>query len=106
MVDATASTPDPQTASQPPLRDRLWPRLPIMIVFAALMAVAETVLLLIAVAQALWLGFAGARNPRVARFSAALAVWLAQVARFQGCVTDERPFPWREWPEPGDENAR
>jgi hypothetical protein len=80
------------------LRRRLWPRGAIMLAFLVLTAVAETVLAIITVLQAGWLGVTGAANPRVTRFGADLGTWLRDVARFQSCATEDRPFPWAEWP--------
>ena len=95
MSDQAADDPTPRVAV---LRARLWPRAAIMVAFAVMVALAETLLLVIAVVQALWLGFTGAPNERVARFGAQLGVWLQAVARFQSCADEERPFPWADWP--------
>lgn len=76
-----------------------WPRAAFMVAFAILFAIAETVMLLVAVLQALWLAFAKAPNPRIKAFGASLAAWLAQAGRYQACATEEKPFPWADWPK-------
>ncbi len=80
------------------LLSRLWPRAAIMLGFLVMTYVAQTILALITVLQACWLGATGDPNPRIARFGAQMALWLEAVARFQSCATEERPFPWAEWP--------
>ena len=45
-----------------------------------------------------WLLFTREPNNHLARFGNSLVIWLADVARFQTCATDEKPFPWRPWP--------
>jgi hypothetical protein len=60
--------------------------------------VAQVLLNVLAVAQFLWLLFANAPNRFLLRFRASLSVWFADVARFLTCASDERPLPWKEWP--------
>ena len=45
-----------------------------------------------------WLLFTREPNSPLVRFGNSLVIWLADVARFQTCATDEKPFPWRPWP--------
>ena len=69
-----------------------------MLAFILLFALAETVLTIIAVLQFLWLLFTGHRNDALRDFGASLSIWMGDVARFQACDTDEKPFPWDRWP--------
>jgi hypothetical protein len=46
----------------------------------------------------LWLLFTREPNNPLVRFGNSLVIWFADVARFQTCATDEKPFPWRPWP--------
>ena len=71
----------------------------LMIVFAVFIAVAENLLILIALAQALWLLFTGRPNAAVREFGASLALWLQQAARFQCVASEDKPFPWAPWPK-------
>jgi hypothetical protein len=36
-------------------------------------------------------------NQFIAGFGTPLANWLADVARFLTCGTEDKPFPWRTW---------
>lgn len=93
-VDPKAGGKDQQGGARP------WMRGVFMLVFAILFAVSETVLLVIAVIQFGWLLAYRAPQPALARFGSSLAKWLAQVARYQTAVAEERPFPWSDWPKP------
>ncbi len=78
-------------------RKDVWLRGLWMLVFAAFFGVAETVLLVVAVVQFFWMLFAGERNARIAEFGQGMALWMADVARFQSGASDARPFPWAKW---------
>jgi len=69
-----------------------------MLVFILLFALAETVLMIIAILQFIWLLFTGSRNDALRDFGASLSIWMGDVAQFQACDTDEKPFPWDRWP--------
>ena len=75
-----------------------WMRGLYMLAFIILFELAKTVLSLIAVLQFLWLLFTGHRNEAVKDFGASLSIWMGDVARFQACDTDAKPFPWDRWP--------
>ncbi len=77
----------------------VWKRGLFMLLFAIAFSIAHFVLNLLAFVQFLWLLFTGSPNEFIQRFGASLAVWFADVARFQNCVTEEKPFPWKDWPE-------
>lgn len=71
-----------------------------MLLFAILFGVAETLLALLALLQFLWLIVTGRPNEMLRRFGASLALWMAEAARFQACASEDKPFPWRPWPQP------
>ena len=77
-----------------------WLRGLFMLLFLIFFGVAETLLGLLALLQFLWLIVTGGPNDMLRRFGASLALWLAEAARFQACVTEEKPFPWKPWPDP------
>ena len=77
----------------------VWKRGLFMLFFAIAFGFGQMVLNTVAIVQFLWLLFAREPNNPLARFGNSLAIWLADVARFQTCATDERPFPWRPWPK-------
>jgi len=79
----------------------VWKRGLLMLLFVIAFGFAQMVLNTIAIVQFLWLLFTRKPNNPLVRFGNSLSIWLADVARFQTCATDERPFPWRPWPKAG-----
>ncbi|MEM6467735.1 MAG: DUF4389 domain-containing protein, partial [Pseudomonadota bacterium] len=69
-----------------------------MLLFVVLFALAETLLTVIAVLQFFWLIFTGHTNRQVRQFGHGLSQWMASVAEFQACETEEKPFPFSSWP--------
>ncbi len=88
---------DPVDPTYAPPRN-IWMRGLFMLIFAALFGLAETVLVVVAVIQFLWMVFAKEKNAGLADFGQSLGHWLAQVAEFQTASTDDKPFPWAKWP--------
>lgn len=88
MADIADATPRP------------WMRGLYMALFILFFAVAETVLVLVAVVQFGWLIAYRAPNPKITAFGASLSDWLRQVGRYQAAATEEKPFPWGDWPKP------
>jgi len=80
-----------QTPGTPWIRG-LW-----MAVLAILFGVAQSILLIAAVLQFLWLLFGKEKNPHVAGFGKELADWLARVALFLTGATEAKPFPFARW---------
>jgi hypothetical protein len=89
-----------QAPERPTARD-VWMRGLSMLILMIGFAVGQSLLNLTALVQFLWLLFARAPNEFLTRFGNSLALWLADVARFLTCATDEKPFPWRPWPGTG-----
>lgn len=76
-----------------------WPRGAFMLLFIVLASLAQNLLSVIAVLQFLWLLFARAPNPFLTRFGAALGAWFQATARYQACASEDRPFPFADWPQ-------
>jgi hypothetical protein len=79
-------------------KSEVWKRGLIMLVFMFGFGVGQSILYLTTVAQFLWLLVPKETNKLLVEFGQSLAVWLAQIARFLTCATDEKPFPWTAWP--------
>ena len=69
-----------------------------MIVFVIFVALAEYVLILVAVVQFAWMLLTGQPNEAIKSFGRSLAEWMAEAARFQSAVSEDKPFPWKSWP--------
>lgn len=71
----------------------------LMLVFLVLTTIARYVTIVIALVQFGWMLVTGAANPWVRDFGKSLAVWLADSTRFLSAASDDKPFPWKKWPE-------
>ena len=85
----------PQDDDQP----SIWMRGLVMIALGIFFAIAETLLLAMAVVQFLWVVIAKEKNIAISDFGTSLSAWIADVVRFQTFATEERPFPWAPWPK-------
>ena len=89
-------TPD----DKPSTRD-VWMRGLFMLLFMIGFAIGQALLNILAIVQFIWLLAAREPNHFLARFGNSLAMWLAEIGRFLSCATNEKPFPWRSWPDAG-----
>ena len=84
--------------AEPYVRPSPWARLLAMIILGIAFGVGQSVMGLIALVQFIWTLIDKEPNENLLGFSNSLAAWLHQVARFMMFNTDDRPFPWTEWP--------
>jgi hypothetical protein len=75
-----------------------WMRLLFMLLFAAIFSVSEAVLTAVVVFQFLFVLFTGRRNDRVLSFGSSLSAYVYQVFRYLSYNSEERPFPFADWP--------
>jgi hypothetical protein len=90
--------------AKPSTRD-VWMRGLFMLLLMIGFWVGQSLLNLLALVQFLWLLFAREHNQFLARFGGSLSTWLSEVGRFLSCASEERPFPWRPWPDAGGSPA-
>lgn len=76
----------------------IWVRGLVMLLFMVAMGFAQVLLNLVAVVQFVWLLVYGERNHGLGDFGASLAKWSAQAILFLSCASNEKPFPWQQWP--------
>ncbi|GEM_PF-1901526 len=75
-----------------------WMRGLFMLLFAALFHVTAAVTGAVAVVQFLWKLITGDTNPRLLRFGEDLARYFYQIMQFLTFNTEEKPFPFADWP--------
>jgi len=107
MTDPSTNTPSPDdqapyTPPPPPstgdeFTSGIWMRGLITVILFLLFEFAQTLVIITALMQFLWMLISGERNPRIAHFGERLANWLAVTARFQSGASELRPFPWTPW---------
>lgn len=69
-----------------------------MLLMGMLYSLAGTVLLAVAVIQFVFLIAAEKPNTRLTAFGKSLAEYIRQIVEFQTFVTEEKPFPFSDWP--------
>lgn len=84
---------------RPSSRD-VWIRGLFMFLFMIGFWVGQSLLNLLALVQFLWLLVTHEHNQLLAHFGSSLSTWLSEVGRFLACASDDKPFPWRPWPDP------
>jgi hypothetical protein len=82
-----------------PDRSSVWKRGLIMFLLMFCFGIAQSMLYPIAVVQFLWMLIIGERNVILAQFGRSLGLWLAETTSFLCGDTEEKPFPWRPWPQ-------
>lgn len=81
-------------------RNKIWMRGLFMLILAVFFGFAQTLLALVAIIQFFWALFnSNTPNPALRHFGASLADWLRQTARYQTFASEDRPFPWADWPK-------
>jgi len=83
---------------QPPPRGETWLRLLFVMLLALCCLVAEAVALMVVVIQSGFVLINGARNPHLLAFGANLSEYIYRILRFVMFNSDEKPFPFADWP--------
>ncbi|MBL4774869.1 MAG: DUF4389 domain-containing protein [Mariprofundus sp.] len=76
----------------------VWLRLVFMLLFSAIYFVTRMVLVAVIVLQFLWLLFTADKNKALLSFGAQLATFIYQIYHYLTFNTEQRPFPFSEWP--------
>jgi hypothetical protein len=71
-----------------------------MVLFVLVWQVAETVLAVVVLAQLVYRLFNGAPSLSMMSFGDSLSQYLAQIGRFGTFNTDQKPWPFADWPIP------
>lgn len=77
----------------------IWKRGFLMLLFAIFYGVAELVLAVLALFQFGCALITGAPNENVTRFGYTLGRYIFEITQFVTFNTDDRPFPFSDWPE-------
>lgn len=81
-----------------------WLRLIYMVLFAVLLEVAGFVMLAVVIAQFLFAIFTGGANDNLRRLGDQVSTFIYQSLQFLIYNTEEKPFPFSEWPESEEED--
>lgn len=75
-----------------------WGRALFMVLFGIIYSVAEIVLVTVVVLQFCFVLFSGSTNARLLTFGAELSDFLYQIFRYLTYNSEEKPFPFSNWP--------
>lgn len=75
-----------------------WGRALFMILFGIIYSVAEIVLITVVVIQFCFVLFSGDKNIRLLQFGKELSEFIYQVFLYQTFNSDDKPFPFANWP--------
>jgi hypothetical protein len=78
-----------------PLPREVWPRILWILVIAVMIHLAQTLLMVVAVVQIVFMLTSNGRpNEELADFGSMVGAWIAKAARFQSAASDVKPWPW------------
>lgn len=84
--------------------DAFWLKTLYVIGFFLVFRIMDVVLLLLTVTQWVFQLLTGSANPALVRFGVGLSLFLAQITRFLSGATEEKPFPFQDWPSSDSES--
>jgi hypothetical protein len=78
--------------------ESFWLRSLFMLLFFIVYRIVDLVVLLVAVCQWFYVLLTGDANTSLSRFSSGLAMYVAQIIRYLSYSSEEKPFPFSDWP--------
>lgn len=89
---------------EPSWKERLlsadhWLRFVFMVLFAIILGVAAYVISVLVVIQFVWALVTGEGNEKLRNFGGSLGVYIHQTLRFLTYNTEDKPFPFADWPD-------
>ncbi|MBU1691666.1 MAG: DUF4389 domain-containing protein [Gammaproteobacteria bacterium] len=87
-----------QQGNETSTENNIWLRGVFMILFGILYSLVGTVLFVVAVLQFVLVLVGSAPNTRLLTFSHSLGSYVQQIVNFQSFNTEEKPFPFNDWP--------
>lgn len=76
-----------------------WTRIVYMVMFAIALYVANVLLWVIIVIQALFSVITGNQNSNLRELGSSLSIYIFQTVKFLTYCSEEKPFPLQDWPE-------
>ncbi len=95
---------------EPSWKERLlsvehWLRFVFMVLFIVILSIVSYLIVALVILQFLWALVTGEGNEKLRDFGGSVACFIHQVLRFLTYNTDDKPFPFADWPEPEKNNA-
>ncbi|RYY75313.1 MAG: DUF4389 domain-containing protein [Gammaproteobacteria bacterium] len=77
---------------------RHWLRLVFMLIFAAVLQLASILMWVLVIAQFIFSLFTGQDNFQLRKFGHALSIYIFDTLKFLTYASEEKPFPFADWP--------
>jgi hypothetical protein len=84
------------------LSGKTWLRGVFMLLFVLIYSVTEVIVFVVVLLQFLFVLFTGQQNTRLRDFGEGLSVFVYQIMSYWTYNSEERPFPFAQWPGGGD----
>jgi len=82
-----------------------WLRLVFMLVFAAVLQLASIVMWILVIAQFIFSLITGEDNTNLRKFGHSLSIYIFATLKFLTYASEEKPFPFADWPSASDEKS-
>lgn len=76
-----------------------WLRFAFMVLFAIILGVVSYVMTALVIVQFIWALIAGEGNDKLREFGSSLSQYIYQMLRFLTYNTEDKPFPFADWPD-------
>ena len=100
-MSADVSTPEFGNTEHAGNEPSIWIRGLYMLLFIVITRVTEAVIFLIMLVQFIFKASKGNTNDKLERLGDQLSQYLYDIVQFQTFNTEDKPFPFAEWPESG-----
>lgn len=87
------------------LSSKHWLRLVFMLLFAVFLYLASIVVSVVVVLQFLFSLVTGQDNTNIRQFGSSLATYIFQTLKFLTYSSEEKPFPFADWPDTSSDQA-
>lgn len=79
--------------------DAFWVKTLFVVMFFIVYRVLDIVLLLVTLGQWLFTLITGSPHPSLVKFGASLGLFLQQITFFLTSVSEDKPYPFQDWPK-------
>jgi len=82
-----------------------WLRLVFMLLFGIVFQIVKSIVFLVAIVQFLFTLLTGKAHGRIKVLALGLATYLRETTEFLTFVTEQKPYPWADWPSDPEAGA-
>ncbi|GAA6135306.1 hypothetical protein NBRC116188_20960 [Oceaniserpentilla sp. 4NH20-0058] len=79
--------------------ESFWLRSVFMVLFFVVYRIVDILVLLVAISQWLYVLLSGDANQGLRKFANGLSLYVAQIINYLSYNTEEKPYPFSDWPE-------